>query len=96
MAGGAVGVVISVGEAAAAAGDDGAQQARRDAQLLAWATDAPSSGIAHPEGSPGEHLMPFFVAYGAAGEGATARLAHKEYLGSLPMAAYEFFVRETG
>jgi hypothetical protein len=28
--------------------------------------------------------------YGVAGEGVIVRCLHKEYLGSLPMAAYEF------
>ena len=36
--------------------------------------------------------MPLFFAYGAAGEARAVGGAcvHKEYLGSLPMAAYEF------
>ena len=64
-------------------------QAERDACLVAWQR-APDADVAHPAESPGEHLMPFFFAYGAAGEGVVVRCPHKEYLGSLPMAAYEF------
>ena len=64
-------------------------QAEQDARLIAW-QQAPGADIAHPADSPGEHLMPFFFAYGAAGEGVIVRCLHKEYLGSLPMAAYEF------
>ena len=65
----------------------------RDAVLAKWKTLAPSADIAHPPGiSPGEHLMPLLFAYGCAGEdrGRAGRCVHKEYLGSLPMAAYEF------
>ena len=53
--------------------------------------DAPSAAMAHPPDSPGEHLVPLLFCYGAAGQdrGAGA-CVHKEYLGSLPMAAYEF------
>ena len=64
-------------------------QAEQDARLIAW-QQAPGADVAHPADSPGEHLMPFFFAYGAAGEGVIVRCLHKEYLGSLPMAAYEF------
>jgi len=64
-------------------------QAEQDARLVAW-QQAPGADVAHPADSPGEHLMPFFFAYGAAGEGVIVRCLHKEYLGSLPMAAYEF------
>jgi len=40
--------------------------------------------------SPGEHLMPWFFAFGAAGRNSSGSCLHKEYLGSLPMAAYGF------
>ena len=58
--------------------------------------------LCHPDGnSPGEHLMPWFFTYGAAHgktDGGEENEDHhvvgecvfKEYLGSLPMAAYEF------
>ena len=81
------------------AGEQGTQealaaaQAEIDAQLVGWQA-APSAQMAHPADSPGEHLMPFFFAYGAAGEGVAVRCPHKEYLGSLPMAAYEFLPLE--
>ena len=62
-----------------------------DQALLNWKTQAPYADIAHPEnGSPGEHLMPWFFAYGASGANATVRCLFKEYLGSLPMVAYSF------
>ena len=41
--------------------------------------------------SPGEHLMPWFFAFGAAGFNSSGTCLHKEYLGSLPMAAYGFY-----
>ena len=50
----------------------------------------PERNLTKPFESPGEHLMPWFFAYGAAGPQASGRCVHKEYLGSLPMAAYEF------
>ena len=75
-----VGVGVDVGELS---------QVEQDARLIAW-QQAPGADVAHPADSPGEHLMPFFFAYGAAGEGVIVRCLHKEYLGSLPMAAYEF------
>lgn len=63
----------------------------RDRALANW-RQAPSAAMAHPPDSPGEHLVPLLFAYGAAGEdrGSTGKCVHKEYLGSLPMAAYEF------
>ena len=75
----------------------------RDAQLARWREKAPGAQIAHPVdqawpaergllqsfSSPGEHLMPWFFAYGVHHQG-TGRCVFKEYLGSLPMAAYEF------
>ena len=39
---------------------------------------------------PGEHLMPFMFAFGAGGWDAVGTCEHKEYLGSLPIAAYAF------
>ena len=75
----------------------------RDIALAAY-REAPGAETALPTGqpwpaerslttpfsSPGEHLMPWFFAYGASGPGGTGSCVHKEYLGSLPMAAYEF------
>lgn len=75
----------------------------RDKALSRWNTLAPDAAIAHPRSqawpaerglltpfsSPGEHLMPWFFAYGVHRE-TIGRCVHKEYLGSLPMAAYEF------
>ena len=81
----------------------------REELLANWITAAPHASMAHPGceaechrttwppapgASPGEHLVPLFFAFGAAGgdaiEGPSASCVHKEYLGSLPMAAYEF------
>ena len=66
----------------------------RGQRLARWATDAPFSAQAHPQGgktpSPGEHLMPFLFVFGAGGTSSEGRVEHKEYLGSLPMAAYSF------
>ena len=64
----------------------------RDAALAGWRRNGPCAERAHPAGSsPGEHLIPLLFAYGAAGEArGSGRCVHKEYLGSLPMAAYEF------
>ena len=59
------------------------------AVLGAWRTAAPFAAEAHPPDSPGEHLLPFLFAFGAGGATAGC-LEHKEYLGSLPMAAYSF------
>lgn len=63
-----------------AAGEEGA--------LLDWHQRAPLARRAHP--TP-EHLLPLFVAYGAAGPGAKGdRLFHGFTLGSMSMAAYRF------
>ena len=75
----------------------------RDCELAEWRTRAPAADIAHPVdqawplernlpepfSSPGEHLMPWFFAYGVH-QSTKGECVHKEYLGSLPMAAYEF------
>merc|ERR1719420_1101393 len=76
---------------------------QRDSELCGF-EKAPGADMAHPHkqpwpahrglskdfSSPGEHLMPWYFAYGAAGENATGQCVFKEYLGSLPMAAYTF------
>ncbi len=66
-------------EAAMATGGAGAA-------LAGW-KDAPGAAKSHPEGSPGEHLMPLLFTAGAGGVDP-GRPVHKEYLGSLPMGAY--------
>lgn len=59
----------------------------RDA-LLRYRSEAPFAQRNHPSE---EHLMPLFVAMGAAGEGATAEKIHKSYeYGILAMDAYAF------
>ena len=58
-----------------------------DLDILQVPTNTPRTGSDAAAG----HLMPLFFAYGAAGEGrGEGACVHKEYLGSLPMAAYEF------
>jgi len=78
--------------------------AKRDAMLAEFRQRAPGAEQAHPVSqewpaekaldrpfsSPGEHIMPWFFAYGAGGEHTRGECVHKEYLGSLPMAAYQF------
>lgn len=63
--------------------------ARMDrAALLAWQAQAPHARRAHP--TP-EHLLPLFVALGAAGESARAELVHRDaQLGALALDAYRF------
>ncbi len=63
--------------------------ARMDrASLLAWRTQAPHAARAHP--TP-EHLLPLFVALGAAGESARAEPVHRDaQLGALALDAYRF------
>jgi len=56
------------------------------ASLAGWKA-APGAAKAHPESSPGEHLMPLLFTAGAGGD-TPGRPVHKEYLGSLPMGAY--------
>jgi 4,5-DOPA dioxygenase extradiol len=59
-----------------------------EAELLDWQRRAPDPRRAHP--SP-EHLMPIFVAYGAAGPGARGERIYSGFtLGSMSMAAYRF------
>lgn len=58
------------------------------AALLDWEASAPHGRRAHP--TP-EHLLPLFVALGAAGEHARASAVHRGYqLGALAMDAYRF------
>lgn len=58
------------------------------AALLDWERQAPHARHAHPTV---EHLMPLFVALGAAGDGATARLLHASHeYGSLALDAFAF------
>ena len=66
------GAAPSVGrdEAGRRASSDGCTSSERDESLLRWRS-APGAELAHPGDSPGEHLMPWFFAFGAAGEGAT-------------------------
>ncbi len=60
----------------------------READLLAWAERAPQARQAQP--SP-DHLLPLFVALGAAGPNARGERIHQGFtLGSLSMAAYRF------
>lgn len=62
--------------------------AGRTAELLDWTHRAPHPRHAHP--TP-DHLLPLFVALGAAGEGARGERRHRGFtLGSLSMAAYQF------
>jgi 4,5-DOPA dioxygenase extradiol len=56
--------------------------------LLDWERRAPQARRAHPTT---EHLLPLFVAFGAAGEGATARHLHDSHeYGSLALDAFAF------
>ncbi|ANN71268.1 DODA-type extradiol aromatic ring-opening family dioxygenase [Bordetella bronchialis] len=55
------------------------------AALLAWQARAPGAAQAHPHD---EHLMPLFVAWGAA-EGRATRLVDEVAYGALAMDAYE-------
>jgi 4,5-DOPA dioxygenase extradiol len=58
------------------------------AALLDWEAGAPHGRRAHP--TP-EHLLPLFVALGAAGAGANASVVHRGYqLGALAMDAWRF------
>jgi len=58
------------------------------AALLDWEARAPQGRRAHP--TP-EHLLPLFVALGAAGAGAQASAVHRGYqLGALAMDAWRF------
>lgn len=63
-------------------------EANDAAALLAYRELAPSAVKNHPSE---EHLLPLFVAMGAAGEGAKARLLHSSFEhGILAMDAYAF------
>jgi 4,5-DOPA dioxygenase extradiol len=56
--------------------------------LLDWERQAPHARQAHP--TP-EHLLPLFVALGAAGKGATVRHLHDSHeYGSLALDAFAF------
>lgn len=56
--------------------------------LLDWQAQAPHAKHAHPTV---EHLMPLFVALGAAGEAPTARTIHRSHeMGSLALDAFAF------
>ena len=60
----------------------------REAELLDWVHRAPNPRQAHPST---DHLLPLFVAWGAAGKGARSERCHRGFtLGSLSMAAYRF------
>lgn len=59
--------------------------------VLAWRERAPGAERAHPTD---EHLLPLFVALGAAGPGAVAHRVHRGYEGAaLAMDAYRFEAR---
>jgi len=63
------------------------QDGRRDA-LLAYRRQAPFAERNHPTE---EHLLPLFVAMGAAGEHSTAKRLHASYeYGVLAMDVYAF------
>ncbi|MBW3550603.1 MAG: hypothetical protein KY442_07195 [Proteobacteria bacterium] len=58
------------------------------AALLDWQQRAPHAQRAHPTV---EHLMPLFVALGAAGESAAMRVIHRSHqMGSLALDAFAF------
>ncbi len=66
----------------------GALQSGDIPALLDWQRQAPHALRAHP--TP-EHLLPLFVALGAAGEGAATRTAHRDsQLGALALDAFVF------
>lgn len=57
-------------------------------ELLDYRRRAPSATLAHPTE---EHLLPLFVAWGAAHPASTGRILHNSFtFGSLSMAAYAF------
>ncbi len=62
---------------------------RRDLQaLFDYRRQAPNAAMAHPTE---EHLLPIFVALGAAGESFTTRIAYQGYtLGTLAMDCFAF------
>jgi 4,5-DOPA dioxygenase extradiol len=56
--------------------------------LLDWRQRAPHAARAHP--SP-EHLLPLFVALGAAGENAAVEIEHRDFqLAALALDAFAF------
>ncbi|MBI3453467.1 MAG: dioxygenase [Rhodospirillales bacterium] len=56
--------------------------------LVDYRARAPGAALAHPRD---EHLLPLFVALGAAGEGARGKRLHASFThGNLSMAAYRF------
>ena len=62
--------------------------AHDEASLLAWSAQAPSARRNHPSS---EHLMPFFVALGAAGEGwRSSRLHQSVSYRALRLDAFRF------
>lgn len=67
---------------------DHALTGHRTADLLTYRARAPSAVEQHPTD---EHLLPIYVALGAAGEGAHAKRLHSSVeFGALRMDAYEF------
>lgn len=63
-------------------------EAGAEAELLGYRTQAPEAARNHPTD---EHLLPLYVALGAAGEGAQARRIHADTTwGALAMDAYLF------
>jgi 4,5-DOPA dioxygenase extradiol len=71
-----------------ATGSPDALERSDNAALLDWEARAPHGRRAHP--TP-EHLLPLFVALGAAGDGAQASAVHRGYqLGALAMDAWRF------
>lgn len=57
-------------------------------RLVDYRDATPDGAMAHPSE---EHLLPLFVALGAAGDGAKGRVLHRSFLdGSLSMAAFAF------
>lgn len=62
--------------------------AGNEPSLLAWQSQAPHARKAHPTT---EHLMPLFVALGAAGESSRAEVLHRSHqLGTLALDAFAF------
>jgi 4,5-DOPA dioxygenase extradiol len=60
----------------------------REGDLVAWRTKAPYARENHPTE---EHLLPFFIALGAGGEGTAATRVHESHeFGALQMDAYAF------
>lgn len=66
---------------------DEAVVANRTADLVSYRKLAPHAVLAHPSE---EHILPLFVALGAAGGGRARRIHHSTDLGTLRMDAYRF------